>query len=95
MLDWLLDWLTAFLEWLVDLLLWVPLRLWDLLLTGMEAVLNAIPVPGFVDTASASLASIPSSVVYFAQALSLGPGLTMIMTAYAIRFVIRRLPVIG
>jgi len=95
MLDWLLDWLNAFLTWLVELLLWLPLQLWDLLLDGLEAFFLWLPVPSFFTTASASLAGIPGEVAYFAEALALGPGLTLIFSAYVIRFVIRRLPVVG
>jgi len=95
MLDWLLDWLNGFLQWLIDVLLWLPLKLWDLLLTGCEELIAWLPVPDFFTGASTSLASIPGEVAYFAQALALPAGLSMMLTAYVIRFVIRRLPVVG
>jgi len=95
MWDWLLNWLNSFLAWLTELLLWVPLKLWDLVLTGIEAFFDWLPVPSFVSGAGASLASISPEVAYFAEALALGPGLSMILAAYVIRFVIRRLPVVG
>jgi len=94
-LDWLRDWLNAFLTWIVDTALWLGLTVYDLVLSGFETVLAAIPVPSFFAGASASLSAIPPSVAYFAQALALGQGLSIVFTAYVLRFVIRRLPVIG
>jgi len=95
MLDWLLDWLTAFLVWLLDVLLWVPLKLWNLFLDAVLALFYWIPVPDFISGASTWLSQLPASVGYFLQITELGFGLGVVITASVIRFVIRRLPVVG
>ncbi|WP_241507518.1 hypothetical protein [Pseudomonas aeruginosa] len=35
------------------------------------------------------------SVVYFANAFQIGPGVTMVLGAYLLRFILRRIPIIG
>jgi len=85
----------GFKDWLRDLLLWVPKKLWELFLDGVTAVLEAIPVPSWLSGASAVFDAIPDGVIYFAQALQLPAGLSMILGAYVLRFIIRRIPIIG
>lgn len=85
----------GFKDWLRDLLLWVPKKLWELFMDAVVSVLEAIPVPGWLSDAGNVLDNIPPGVVYFAQALQLPAGLAILLSAYAIRFVIRRIPVIG
>lgn len=83
------------LDALVDALLWVPLKLWELLLDGLASVLESIPVPEWASGLSGLAGNIPSSVLYFAEPFNLGYGIAVLTSAYGIRFIIRRLPVIG
>lgn len=85
----------GFKDWLRDLLLWVPKKLWDLFLDALVAVVEAIPVPSWLSSAGGVFDAIPDGVIYFAQALQLPAGLAMIISAYVIRFIIRRIPIIG
>lgn len=85
----------GFKDWLRDLLLWVPKKLWELFLDGVAAVLEAIPVPSWLSGAGAVFDAIPDGVIYFAQALQLPAGLSMVLGAYVLRFIIRRIPIIG
>ncbi|MNZ27766.1 hypothetical protein D3C78_449880 [compost metagenome] len=87
--------LSDFGKWLVDVLLWVPRTLWAELLEGLSGLIAAIPVPGFVTTAQSAFASIPSSVLFFLDKFEFSAGIAMIMSAYVLRFVIRRIPLIG
>ena len=80
---------------LKDLLLWVPLKLWELLLDGLAALLEALPVPGFVQQADSAFSAISGNVLFFAQKFAVGEGISMILAAYVLRFIIRRLPVVG
>lgn len=89
------DALSRFGEWLKDLLLWIPLKLWELLLDGLAAIIEAIPVPDFVNNASNAFSSIPGNVLFFANFFAVGEGITMVLAAYGIRFLIRRIPLIG
>lgn len=85
----------SFKDWLRDLLLWVPQKLWELFLDGLAAVLEAIPVPSWISSAGGVFDAIPDGVIYFAQAFQLPAGLSIIVSAYVIRFLIRRIPIIG
>lgn len=87
--------LSDFAEWLKDLLLWLPLKVWEMLLDGLATVLESIPVPDFVSTASGAFSSIPGNVLFFANFFALGEGIAMVLSAYAVRFLIRRIPLIG
>jgi len=91
--DWLTDWLDAAFAWLVELLLWIPQKLYQLLLDGLTAVLNAIPVPAWAE--GINLNWIPSGMAYWLEPFHIGFGMTCITGAYLWRFVIRRLPVVG
>lgn len=87
--------LSDFATWLKDVLLWVPRKLWAELLEALAAVIQAIPVPDFFQTAKSAFTSIPPSVLFFAAKFAVPEGLTMILAAYALRFVLRRIPLIG
>ena len=87
--------ISDFAEWLKDVLLWVPRKLWAELLDGLAAILSAIPVPDFVSVAQGALSSLPSSVVFFLDKFEFASGVSMIMGAYLLRFLIRRIPLIG
>lgn len=89
------DLLSDFATWLKDLLLWLPLKIWELLLDGLASVLEAIPVPDFVSTATGAFSSIPGNVLFFANYFAVGEGIAMVLSAYALRFLIRRIPLIG
>lgn len=47
------------------------------------------------DTIKNAVGSLPSSISYFMSMFGMYKGLAMIFSAYAVRFTIRRLPVIG
>lgn len=86
---------VGFKDWLRDLLLWVPRKIWELMLDGLASVIEAIPVPSWLADAGDAFSGLPSGVLYFVDALNLGAGMTIILGAYVLRFLIRRLPVIG
>lgn len=86
---------AGFWDTLRDLLLWIPLKIWELLLDGLATVIEAIPVPGFLDQADGLFGGLPAGVVYFTDALQLEVGIGFMVSAYVIRFLIRRIPVIG
>lgn len=83
------------LQWLYDLLLFIPRTLWAELLQGLAAIIAAIPVPDFVASVGAYWSGVPSDIMFFVAPLRLGTGLAMLGTAYGVRFLIRRLPFVG
>lgn len=91
--DWLTDWLDAAFAWLVELLLWLPLKLYELFLGAITVVVNAIPVPSWAE--GLTLDWIPAGMAYWLGPFQIGFGITCITTAYLWRFLIRRIPVIG
>lgn len=94
-LAWLLELVGVVLEWLLDALIWVLTKAWELLLEGLAALLEAIPVPSFMQQADSFWGGIPGSIVYFFQFFAVAEGMAMITTALALRFLLRRIPLIG
>lgn len=89
--DWLGDAYDAFIEFFKQLPEWVFSELID----GFIEFFNSIPVPDFFITAANTFNNIPPEVVYFAQPFHIGYGITMILGAYLLRFLVRRLPIFG
>lgn len=91
--------LIAFLEevlvWLVDLMLFVPRKIAELVLDGLASLIEVIPVPSFVSTAGGFLAAIDPTIIFVLQGFAFAEGLAVIFVAYVIRFLIRRIPVVG
>ena len=87
--------LEDFAEWLKDLLLWLPQKLWELLLDGLAFVVEKIPVPDFVSSAQGYLNGVPGNVVWLLNLFAVPEGLAMVMSALVLRFVLRRIPLIG
>jgi len=79
---WIQDQISSFFLWAFE-------RLMD----GLAAVIEMIPVPDFLSAAGSF--SIPGSVAWFANAFALDHGAQIIVAAYLLRFLIRRLPFIG
>lgn len=89
------DYLEQALQFIFDLLLWIPKKVWGLLLDGFATVIEAIPVPDFVANISGYFGAISPNIIFFAKLLAIPEGIAMYTTAMLLRFVIRRLPVIG
>lgn len=66
--------------------------IWGGLMDFLGGMLALIPVPDFIQTATFAL---PDGVAWFASALEIPTGLSIVVSAYLIRFTIRRLPFIG
>lgn len=60
-------------------------------LNGVVGLINSIPVPDFLKTTY----QVPDTIVFFAGAFNLHYGLGIIILAFIIRFIIRRIPVVG
>lgn len=90
----LLKYLEEFFSWLLDLLLWIPMKLWELISDGLALVIEAIPVPAWLDV-SDPFASIDPGIVYFADGFMLTEGIGIVLSAYLVRFLIRRIPIVG
>jgi hypothetical protein len=89
------DIIDTVLQWIKDFFTWLFQYIWAQILEALAAVINAIPVPDFVYQAQSAFSSLSGNVLFFAQKFAFGEGVAMILAAYAIRFLIRRIPIIG
>lgn len=88
--------LNDFAQWLLDLLLWVPRQVFSAIVAAFAALLNAIPVPDFVaDLGPAFTSLFAGTTGYFLDLMQLPYGIGVVSSAYVLRFLIRRIPVIG
>jgi len=94
-MTYLIEFLENILEWFVELLLWIPHKLFELVLDALAAIIEAIPVPSFMEDLGSLVGGLDSSIAYFAGPLQLGTGMTWVFSAMVLRFLIRRIPVIG
>ena len=102
MFDYITGLINDFATWLYDLLMWWPKTIFNLLLEGLsEALLYTLDTvcgdtcTNAVSGISGSLGGIPPMVLYFADFFQLGYGLSMVLGAYTVRFLVRRIPIIG
>lgn len=89
--NWLLDTLSAILQFLLDL----PFHILSWIWAGLMYIVDLLPVSDYVKQAATSLSMLPPSVWFFMNMFNIKFGLGVVMGAYLIRFFIRRLPVVG
>lgn len=82
-------WLGWLQEELKALFLWV----WIQILNGVAALMEWLPVPGFLQNIDAF--SLPDSVMYFLGLFQVHYGIGLVVGAYVLRFILRRIPLIG
>ena len=82
LLTWFFEELKIFSTWLLGNIL-----------EGFAAVLNAIPLPDFLLNIPSY--TLPPSVSFYAQYFEIEFGFTVLVSAYTIRFILRRIPFIG
>lgn len=93
-MPYLIDFLEQILGWLEEYLIEWPKKIFEAIVDGLVQVLEAIPVPEWL-TGVEILGGLDPGIAYFAEALMLSEGLAIILGAYVLRFLIRRIPVIG
>jgi hypothetical protein len=79
-------------SWLQQEVSDMALSAYETVLMGFADFLDLIPVPAWADP---SLITIPGSVYYFLDLFNAVALFSIVNSAYLIRFVIRRLPVVG
>lgn len=68
-------------------------NMWESMLSSFAGLVEAIPVPAFLTNVSTF--AIPDSILFWAQGFQIPAGIAIIVSAYIIRFTIRRIPIIG
>jgi hypothetical protein len=94
-MDKLIEFLQRILDWLLEALLWLPRKMYELVTDGLGSFIEGIPVPEFMQNLSGWVSGLDPTVAYFAAPLHIGAGLGILIAAYIIRFLIRRVPLIG
>jgi hypothetical protein len=89
------EWIKRALEWLGDAITDAIEQVVALLIDGLVAVIELIPVPDFMTQLPGAFSAIAGTVGYFLAPFQVPQGIAIIASAYAIRFIIRRLPFIG
>lgn len=92
------NYLTGFAQFILDIILYIPKKIFEWLTDGLavtiDALFNLCSSCNFT-TLGASLEGLPSGILYILGWFNFGTGISVISGAYLIRFLIRRLPVIG
>lgn len=101
-LNWLLDQFGLILQWVMDLFTWLAdwffyllYQLFNDVLLGLVDLLSSIPRPDVFAQVESSFCSNFSVLGSVAGSLDIGTPLGIVMGAYVLRFLIRRLPLIG
>lgn len=80
-------------DWFLDQVASLGLWFFEKILDGLAAVVESIPVPSWAS--NIGNLHIPSEIGWFAEAFQLNNGVAILVSAYTLRFIIRRIPVIG
>ena len=80
-------------QWIKDEIQAAALAIYDKVLAGLAAVIEAFPVPAFFSQVQSF--QMPPGVAFFVSALEIPAGLGIIVGAYTARFILRRIPGIG
>ena len=86
--------LSGFAEWLLNVLLFIPRKIFELLMDSLASVLEAIPALDAVTQASSAMGAI-ASMGYIANIVALKEGVALLMVTMLARFLLRRIPFIG
>lgn len=91
----LFKWLNDFVAWVYDFITNFPAFVLDWVADGIVSFFVHLPVPSFFSTASSIWASIPSEVAFFMGLCQFNFGIALVLSAYLLRFILRRIPLIG
>ena len=86
---------SGFATWLLNVLLFVPRKVFELLMEGLAATLNALPVPDAFQSAQSAAGSLAGGVVWMLDLCAFDVTLPLIMSSLLLRFLLRRIPGIG
>lgn len=71
----------------------LSLWLYESIVMGLADLIDAIPLPDFMNQLSSY--RLPDVVAWAAEPFMLGTGVSIIVSAYTFRFILRRIPGIG
>jgi len=91
----ILHFFEAVVTWVVTFFQWLAVKVFTLIFDALVAVLSLIPVPEWLSSISGNISGLSGGILFFIEPFQLGTGLSWIVSAYLLRFLIRRIPVIG
>ena len=91
----ILEFLGSIVQFVVDFAQWMAVKVFTLIFDALIAVLSLIPVPEWLTGLSGNIAAIDPGILFFAAPFQLGTGIAWVVSAYLLRFLIRRIPLIG
>lgn len=90
--------LPGFAQWLLGLITWIPKKVYelftDMIYNMIDGFFSVCTVCDF-SAIPTSVSALPAGIIYLAGWFHFGLGLSIVTGSYLIRFLIRRLPVIG
>lgn len=96
------DLLISFLDWLKDMLTELLVTILDAITSALLSILDGVLMlcplcspAGLINSFESSLNAVPGPVIWMLGWLRLDYGIPLIAGAYLVRFLIRRIPVIG
>lgn len=95
MWDWVLELFNDLLDGLAQVIAAILKILFQGIVDAATAVLTLIPVPDFMTDIALAAGAIDPGIMFFLEMLQLDYGMGIITSAYMLRFLIRRIPVIG
>lgn len=100
--DWILSLIISITEWAYDLIQWALDWLayqlwvvWDSVLSALQSLITSIPKPAFYTQVEGYICSYFAQFTGLIASVDISGPITLIFVGYALRFVIRRIPVIG
>lgn len=82
-----------FIQLLVDLLLWIPRKMYEFVADSLDWFLSLMPDTGL--NAQGAISSWSGDIVYFLTIFEIDYAITVLFTALTARFILRRIPFIG
>lgn len=88
------EWVIKILEWLLEVVLYIPKFIWQQTVQAVVDVLSLIPVPGWLVGVNI-FGGISSEMAFFLRGFAIPEGMGILGAAMVIKFLIRRIPIIG
>lgn len=95
MFDWVKEYYDIFVEWLKDLLLWIPRKVFSEFLEQLAEIITGIPAPDFMLQAKSLLAQTPPAITWALDLAQFNWGISLCMSAFALRYTYSKIPFFG
>lgn len=94
-MEWIKGLLSQFADWLWGMVKDAALWAFGGIMDAIGELLHKVPVPAWASDLGSNWANLSGQVGYWLEPFQVGTGVTIILSAYGIRFLIRRLPIVG